>query len=93
VISESGAAADKCITKRKVVIVMICCACKHEGDDFIRMYQVGVNNYVRSKEVNEPQVSFDILICTECGNLQADVNTVKTKLIKSIWDCEIRGLV
>ena len=65
---------------------MICSGCKHEGEDFIRVHTSGVNNYIRNVGVRELEIYFDILICPECGNIQVDVKTIKTKSVQGLWD-------
>jgi hypothetical protein len=62
-----------------------CVACMYEGDDFIKIRQVGVNNYVINGEIKEPEIYFKILICPLCGNLQVDKDTIQTKIVTGIW--------
>ena len=67
---------------------MQCVTCNHEGEDFIKIRQVGVNNYLVTGEIKEPEIYFKIYICPACGNLQVDLRTILTKVVKGLWDKE-----
>jgi len=67
---------------------MKCYACGHEGDDFLNIRQIGVNNYLITGEVKEPEIYLKIMICPVCGNLQVDLSSIKTKVIRGLWDKE-----
>jgi hypothetical protein len=64
---------------------MTCPACKHEGDDFIIVHQIGVNNYLKSGAINEKEIYFDICICPVCGILLTDIKTILIKESYSLW--------
>lgn len=65
---------------------MKCYACGHESSDFIQIRQVGVNNFLITGEIKEPEIYFKMHICPVCGNLLADPNSIKTKIVKRTWD-------
>ncbi len=67
---------------------MKCCACGHEGGNFIQVRQVGVNNYKITGEIKEPEIYYKLNICPACGNLQVDLESIKTKKIMGLWDKE-----
>jgi hypothetical protein len=62
----------------------MCIVCKQDGK-FLRIHQVGVTNLVRDKEISEPETTMDILVCLNCGNLQADLKTIEVKRVFGVF--------
>jgi hypothetical protein len=50
------------------------------------MHQIGVNNYLKTEGMHEPEIMFDILICPSCGSIKADVKTIRITESMQVWD-------
>jgi hypothetical protein len=54
--------------------------------DLLRIYQIGVINYQKTVVgAPEPEVLFDIMICTQCGAMKADTDTIKKLNVQGIY--------
>ncbi len=60
-----------------------CNSCR--STDLLRIYQIGLDNIIKSEASPQPEAIFNILICKKCGSVKVDLNTLVIKERYNIW--------